>query len=162
MWRPLYVWVQITFDLNIDFQGLHYYNFTDKTGRPVLWNRFTKYKKGTVDKERSKRIYEIMEEKAGRNGWIMVGDGQDVVPENINVDLMYNMVDFLMKYYPSGIYLDIALDLPPFFAEIVNDIIAYLNPSLRKMARLYNSNQLMEVFHQVHIPAYKLSLMNKP
>ena len=67
-----------------------------------------------------------------------------------------------MKNYPGGIQLAIPMDMPPFMAEIVKEIVANLTPSLKGNVRYLNSSQLTEVFDQANIPAYKLQLINKP
>ena len=148
-------------------KGLHTYNITDKMGRPVLWNRFTQYKRGFWKKEQSKRflvyIYELLDQKAGRNRWMMVGDGQDVVKENISLELVYHMVNILEKYYPASLNKMVALDMPQFLLDIGKDLIKIASPELKDVIVFVNGlAQLSEIFNQDQIPAYKLNLYSLP
>ena len=145
---------------------MHTYDLKDKTGRPLLWIRFTQYKKGVWDRERSKKylvyIFELLEQKAGGKGFTMIGDGKDCASENVDVDLIYHLIEVLEKYYPGAIYRSVALDLPQFFIDIMTEVIKNLTPSLKDTVSFINAPQLTEVLNQDQIPAYKLKTLATP
>ena len=147
-------------------KGLHTYNLTDKSGRPVVWNRFTQYKKGIFDKERSQKfivyIYKLLDQKAGRNQWIIVGDGQDVVGENVNVQLIYQVSDILEKHYPSALWRGLGLDLPTFFVDIIVEVLKYMSPAIRETVSLITSSQLPDYLNMKDTPSYKMKNLITP
>ena len=130
----------------------------------MIWNRFAVYKRGQFDVERSKQfmvcIYEMLEKQGGKNGWLMIGDGQNVVGENVNVQLIYSMLEVTEKYYPNGLKNSIPLDLPQFFIDIVKEILPHMSPDLLKTVVFMNSTELREkVLNEDNIPAYKRALI---
>ena len=105
----------------------------------------------------------MLDQKDERNRWIIAGDGQDVVRENINLELVYHMVNILEKCHPVSLYKDISLELPPFLVDIVKDIIKIASPELKNVIVFVNGlAQLSEIFNQDQIPAYKLNLYSLP
>ena len=99
-----------------------------------------------------------MDHLAGKKGINLIGDGYEAIAENVDVDLIYVMFNIMDKYYPRCLSSAIALDLPPFFNEIMITIFSHLNNWIFNIADFINYTRLSEILDENVIPAHKKSL----
>ena len=107
-------------------------------------------------------IFETLDKKSGRNGWLMLGDGVVVLPENVNSELIHFLVQIVDHHYPLSVVKGICLDFPTFFVEIIKELMSHMSSWAKDRVSFINGSQLSEIMDQDQIPAYKLKSLTAP
>ena len=94
-----------------------------------------------------------MDRESVRNGYIVIGDWTDAIMANVDVDLVIHMITLLEKYYPYGVKLDVSLDLPDIFKELVPGVIEHMT-TLREVVVFMKSKELSSIIEEKNIPEH--------
>ena len=135
----------------------------DKEGRPIFWIQFMKYSK--QERERNKQymiyLFDKFERKNGRNGYTVVGDANEVVSANVDLDLFQFMIEVMQKYFPRGIKLALGIDVNPVMEEVYPIIVSYMAPEFREVIKLISRTKLLDYMDEKYLPLHLKSIKNE-